>query len=159
MWTILLSFESELNGSWLTKKNVHSRVSSWLFFPIILHNLMTICVAKHNGSGVAYCGRRSEQPKLKSPKPKASSQQVHFRAMSSTPYHKLLQVSTKIIAVGRNYAAHAKELGNAVPKVTYLFHLQCCWFHFVFILGLWFFDVGWIGWGYFGQSLSLFVFL
>lgn len=30
---------------------------------------------------------------------------------------RLLQVGTKIIGVGRNYAAHAKELGNAVPKV------------------------------------------
>lgn len=29
----------------------------------------------------------------------------------------LLTVGSKIIAVGRNYAAHAKELGNAVPKV------------------------------------------
>lgn len=33
---------------------------------------------------------------------------------------KLLEVGTKIVAVGRNYAAHAKELGNAVPKVTQL---------------------------------------
>lgn len=38
-------------------------------------------------------------------------------ATSSSAYHKLLTVGTKIIAVGRNYAAHAKELGNAVPKV------------------------------------------
>lgn len=37
--------------------------------------------------------------------------------MATTTYQKLLQVGTKIIAVGRNYAAHAKELGNAVPKV------------------------------------------
>ncbi|KAJ8766496.1 hypothetical protein K2173_022555 [Erythroxylum novogranatense] len=34
---------------------------------------------------------------------------------------KLLQVGTKIVAVGRNYAAHAKELGNAVPKEPVLF--------------------------------------
>ncbi|XP_015937640.1 probable acylpyruvase FAHD1, mitochondrial [Arachis duranensis] len=34
---------------------------------------------------------------------------------------KLLQLSTKIVAVGRNYAAHAKELGNAVPKEPVLF--------------------------------------
>lgn len=31
---------------------------------------------------------------------------------------RLLSLGTKIIAVGRNYAAHAKELGNAVPKVS-----------------------------------------
>ncbi|XP_048320858.1 probable acylpyruvase FAHD1, mitochondrial isoform X2 [Ziziphus jujuba] len=41
--------------------------------------------------------------------------------MASTTYQKLLQVGTKIIAVGRNYAAHAKELGNAVPKEPVLF--------------------------------------
>ncbi|KAJ0911239.1 putative acylpyruvate hydrolase [Helianthus annuus] len=34
---------------------------------------------------------------------------------------KLLTVGTKIVAVGRNYAAHAKELGNAVPKEPVLF--------------------------------------
>ncbi|KAL5701322.1 acylpyruvate hydrolase [Ranunculus cassubicifolius] len=33
----------------------------------------------------------------------------------------LLNIGTKIIAVGRNYAAHAKELGNAVPKEPVLF--------------------------------------
>ncbi|KAK9288068.1 hypothetical protein L1049_016514 [Liquidambar formosana] len=33
----------------------------------------------------------------------------------------LLNVGTKIVAVGRNYAAHAKELGNAVPKEPVLF--------------------------------------
>ncbi|KAI4317564.1 hypothetical protein L6164_025427 [Bauhinia variegata] len=41
--------------------------------------------------------------------------------MATTGYHKLLQVGTKIVAVGRNYAAHAKELGNAVPKEPVLF--------------------------------------
>lgn len=34
---------------------------------------------------------------------------------------KLLSIGTKIVAVGRNYAAHAKELGNAVPKVIFFF--------------------------------------
>ncbi|KAK6913748.1 Fumarylacetoacetase-like, C-terminal [Dillenia turbinata] len=34
---------------------------------------------------------------------------------------KLLSLGTKIVAVGRNYAAHAKELGNAVPKEPVLF--------------------------------------
>ena len=41
--------------------------------------------------------------------------------MASTAYQKLLTVGTKIVAVGRNYAAHAKELGNAVPKEPVLF--------------------------------------
>lgn len=41
--------------------------------------------------------------------------------MATTAYQKLLQAGTKIIAVGRNYAAHAKELGNAVPKVSLCF--------------------------------------
>ncbi|KAI4345393.1 hypothetical protein L6164_012521 [Bauhinia variegata] len=36
-------------------------------------------------------------------------------------HQKLLEVGTKIVAVGRNYAAHAKELGNAVPKEPVLF--------------------------------------
>ncbi|KAL0548406.1 hypothetical protein IC582_012856 [Cucumis melo] len=39
----------------------------------------------------------------------------------ATAYANLLNVGTKIIAVGRNYAAHAKELGNAVPKEPVLF--------------------------------------
>ncbi|KAM0948512.1 putative acylpyruvate hydrolase [Dioscorea sansibarensis] len=34
---------------------------------------------------------------------------------------KLFEMGTKIIAVGRNYVAHAKELGNAVPKEPVLF--------------------------------------
>uniref|UniRef100_A0A0D6R845 Fumarylacetoacetase-like C-terminal domain-containing protein n=1 Tax=Araucaria cunninghamii TaxID=56994 RepID=A0A0D6R845_ARACU len=35
--------------------------------------------------------------------------------------NKILSLGTKIVAVGRNYAAHAKELGNAVPKEPVLF--------------------------------------
>lgn len=38
-------------------------------------------------------------------------------ATAATGIQKLFQAGTKIVAVGRNYAAHAKELGNAVPKV------------------------------------------
>lgn len=38
-------------------------------------------------------------------------------ATTGTAYQKLLSIGTKIVCVGRNYAAHAKELGNAVPKV------------------------------------------
>ncbi|KAF9605447.1 hypothetical protein IFM89_017466 [Coptis chinensis] len=34
---------------------------------------------------------------------------------------KFISMGTKIVAVGRNYAAHAKELGNAVPKEPVLF--------------------------------------
>ncbi|XP_078445448.1 fumarylacetoacetate (FAA) hydrolase family [Wolffia australiana] len=41
--------------------------------------------------------------------------------MAATSHQRLLAVGTKIIAVGRNYAAHAKELGNAVPKEPVLF--------------------------------------
>ncbi|KAH7842044.1 hypothetical protein Vadar_000755 [Vaccinium darrowii] len=39
----------------------------------------------------------------------------------SPPYDKLLSLGTKIVGVGRNYVAHAKELGNAVPKEPVLF--------------------------------------
>ncbi|KAG6396327.1 hypothetical protein SASPL_142475 [Salvia splendens] len=42
-------------------------------------------------------------------------------ATSASAIQKLLTVGTKIIGVGRNYAAHAKELGNAVPKEPVLF--------------------------------------
>ncbi|KAF2289153.1 hypothetical protein GH714_029134 [Hevea brasiliensis] len=48
-------------------------------------------------------------------------------ATASSGVQKLLQVGTKIVAVGRNYAAHAKELGNAVPKVkmgSFCFYFQ-----------------------------------
>lgn len=41
------------------------------------------------------------------------------REMATAACQKLLELSTKIVAVGRNYAAHAKELGNAVPKVPF----------------------------------------
>ncbi|RZC94068.1 hypothetical protein C5167_016365 [Papaver somniferum] len=42
-------------------------------------------------------------------------------ATAASAYMKLLSMGTKIVAVGRNYAAHAKELGNAVPKEPVLF--------------------------------------
>ncbi|CAN1129792.1 Probable acylpyruvase FAHD1, mitochondrial [Linum perenne] len=42
-------------------------------------------------------------------------------ATAALGIQKLLQVGTKIVGVGRNYAAHAKELGNAVPKEPVLF--------------------------------------
>nr|DAD38125.1 TPA_asm: hypothetical protein HUJ06_008766 [Nelumbo nucifera] len=42
-------------------------------------------------------------------------------ATPSSAYQKLLSMGTKIVAVGRNYVAHAKELGNAVPKEPVLF--------------------------------------
>ncbi|KAH9683541.1 putative acylpyruvase FAHD1 [Citrus sinensis] len=42
-------------------------------------------------------------------------------ATASSAVQKLIQAGTKIVAVGRNYAAHAKELGNAVPKEPVLF--------------------------------------
>ncbi|XP_072996977.1 oxaloacetate tautomerase FAHD1, mitochondrial [Typha latifolia] len=41
--------------------------------------------------------------------------------MAAAAAQKLLSIGTKIVAVGRNYAAHAKELGNAVPKEPVLF--------------------------------------
>ncbi|KAK4388431.1 putative acylpyruvase FAHD2, mitochondrial [Sesamum angolense] len=44
-----------------------------------------------------------------------------FKPPRMAAYQKLLTVGTKIIGVGRNYAAHAKELGNPVPKEPVLF--------------------------------------
>ncbi|XP_065616546.1 probable acylpyruvase FAHD1, mitochondrial isoform X2 [Quercus suber] len=41
--------------------------------------------------------------------------------MGSMALQKLFSAGTKIVAVGRNYVAHAKELGNAVPKEPVLF--------------------------------------
>ncbi|XP_062108718.1 probable acylpyruvase FAHD1, mitochondrial [Humulus lupulus] len=41
--------------------------------------------------------------------------------MATAAFQNLLQVGTKIVGVGRNYVAHAKELGNAVPKEPVLF--------------------------------------
>ncbi|XP_059280730.1 probable acylpyruvase FAHD1, mitochondrial [Lycium ferocissimum] len=43
------------------------------------------------------------------------------RNMATSAHENLVSVGSKIIAVGRNYAAHAKELGNAVPKEPVLF--------------------------------------
>nr|GMD38038.1 Fanconi anemia group I protein [Ipomoea batatas] len=42
-------------------------------------------------------------------------------ATAASACQKLLTVGTKIIGVGRNFAAHAKELGNSVPKEPVLF--------------------------------------
>ncbi|XP_038972226.1 probable acylpyruvase FAHD1, mitochondrial isoform X1 [Phoenix dactylifera] len=42
-------------------------------------------------------------------------------AAAAAASQKLLSIGTKIVGVGRNYAAHAKELGNAVPKAPVLF--------------------------------------
>ncbi|PON62013.1 Fumarylacetoacetase, C-terminal-related [Parasponia andersonii] len=41
--------------------------------------------------------------------------------MATAAFQNILQVGTKIVGVGRNYVAHAKELGNAVPKEPVLF--------------------------------------
>ncbi|KAJ3192518.1 hypothetical protein HK101_006375 [Irineochytrium annulatum] len=37
------------------------------------------------------------------------------------PIHLFYQFGRKIVAIGRNYAEHAKELGNAVPKSPFFF--------------------------------------
>ncbi|KAF2939752.1 hypothetical protein DAI22_03g219650 [Oryza sativa Japonica Group] len=42
-------------------------------------------------------------------------------AAAAAAAQRLLAASTKIIGVGRNYVAHAKELGNPVPKEPLLF--------------------------------------
>ncbi|XP_058076501.1 probable acylpyruvase FAHD1, mitochondrial isoform X2 [Magnolia sinica] len=49
----------------------------------------------------------------------ARTSRKHSTVMMAS--QKLISIGTKIIAVGRNYAAHAKELGNAVPKEPVLF--------------------------------------
>src|SRR5947209_5009809 len=42
-------------------------------------------------------------------------------ALSPTSTAALLSSCKKLVCVGRNYAAHAKELGNAVPTAPMLF--------------------------------------
>uniref|UniRef100_A0A453MBL9 Fumarylacetoacetase-like C-terminal domain-containing protein n=1 Tax=Aegilops tauschii subsp. strangulata TaxID=200361 RepID=A0A453MBL9_AEGTS len=49
-------------------------------------------------------------------RPIPSSQVAALPAMAAAA-QRLLAASTKIVGVGRNYVAHAKELGNPVPKV------------------------------------------
>jgi 2-keto-4-pentenoate hydratase/2-oxohepta-3-ene-1,7-dioic acid hydratase in catechol pathway len=46
-----------------------------------------------------------------------SSQKVAVLPAMAAAAQRLLAASTKIVGVGRNYVAHAKELGNPVPKV------------------------------------------
>ncbi|KAF3571837.1 hypothetical protein F2Q69_00060028 [Brassica cretica] len=41
--------------------------------------------------------------------------------MATSMIQRLFTQGTKIVCVGRNYAAHAKELGNAVPKEPVIF--------------------------------------
>lgn len=59
-------------------------------------------------------------------------------ATAASACQKLLTVGTKIIGVGRNFAAHAKELGNSVPKVLYLppFLLYVWTVHLIYVLCL-----------------------
>jgi 2-keto-4-pentenoate hydratase/2-oxohepta-3-ene-1,7-dioic acid hydratase in catechol pathway len=45
------------------------------------------------------------------------------REMAAYLGNKLVQMGTKIVGVGRNYAAHAKELGNALPSVCYMYYI------------------------------------
>ncbi|CAN4106251.1 unnamed protein product [Withania somnifera] len=49
------------------------------------------------------------------------SRNMSTAGAATVAHHNLLSVGSKIVAVGRNYAAHAKELGNAVPKEPVLF--------------------------------------
>uniref|UniRef100_A0A453MCC0 Fumarylacetoacetase-like C-terminal domain-containing protein n=1 Tax=Aegilops tauschii subsp. strangulata TaxID=200361 RepID=A0A453MCC0_AEGTS len=53
-------------------------------------------------------------------RPIPSSQVAALPAMAAAA-QRLLAASTKIVGVGRNYVAHAKELGNPVPKEPVLF--------------------------------------
>ncbi|XP_010434905.1 PREDICTED: acylpyruvase FAHD1, mitochondrial [Camelina sativa] len=41
--------------------------------------------------------------------------------MATSMIQRMFKQGTKIVCVGRNYAAHAKELGNAVPKEPVIF--------------------------------------
>ncbi|KAL5996185.1 Acylpyruvase fahd1, mitochondrial [Asimina triloba] len=50
-----------------------------------------------------------------------ASRKTCSRPVLKMASQKLISIGTKIIAVGRNYAAHAMELGNAVPKEPVLF--------------------------------------
>jgi 2-keto-4-pentenoate hydratase/2-oxohepta-3-ene-1,7-dioic acid hydratase in catechol pathway len=52
-----------------------------------------------------------------SPPPPLQSPDTQVAPLPAMAAQRLLATSTKIIGVGRNYVAHAKELGNPVPKV------------------------------------------
>ncbi|CAN6297168.1 unnamed protein product [Urochloa humidicola] len=58
---------------------------------------------------------------IASPSPPPTSSPPPLSAMATAAAQKLIAASTKIIGVGRNYMAHAKELGNPVPKEPVLF--------------------------------------
>lgn len=55
-----------------------------------------------------------------------SSRNMATTGAATADHRNLISVGSKIIAVGRNYAAHAKELGNAVPKVILLLFRYLC---------------------------------
>ena len=40
---------------------------------------------------------------------------------TTMPFRKFTSQARKIVAIGRNYADHAKELGNEVPKTPFFF--------------------------------------
>lgn len=50
--------------------------------------------------------------------------------MATSMIQRMFKQGTKIVGVGLNYASHAKELGNALPKVHTLLHLLPL--HFLF---------------------------
>lgn len=45
-----------------------------------------------------------------------TSQSQHWQTQQPSNMSNFLRNGRKIIAIGRNYVDHAKELGNAVPK-------------------------------------------
>ncbi|PIA61315.1 hypothetical protein AQUCO_00300689v1 [Aquilegia coerulea] len=59
--------------------------------------------------------------KVSEKREKVKRERFQIMATASSAIHKFITIGTKIVAVGRNYAAHAKELGNAVPKEPVLF--------------------------------------
>ncbi|KAG0612061.1 hypothetical protein M758_7G187400 [Ceratodon purpureus] len=60
---------------------------------------------------------------LQAPAPPSEESSSSSSAIAMAAYlgNKLLQMGTKIVGVGRNYAAHAKELGAAIPKEPLIF--------------------------------------
>ncbi|KAJ7955136.1 Acylpyruvase FAHD1, mitochondrial [Quillaja saponaria] len=72
---------------------------------------------------IPLCPSKFKRPKLKRlVSQRRDTERDHGTEMATAAYQKkLLEVGTKIVAVGRNYAAHAKELGNAVPKEPVIF--------------------------------------
>ncbi|PON88358.1 1,4-alpha-glucan-branching enzyme [Trema orientale] len=113
---------AEANVNLIRRRPMSSFVSHALGSAIVIESIVVLTLGVVLLSFTCKCAivlvnERRNNAMLSTKIPEAASLKGTAMAASENP----VKVGTKIVAVGRNYAAHAKELGNAVPKEPMLF--------------------------------------